>query len=477
MKKIKYLATIIVILVCCTLAGCKKTGKDLEKAIDSHNHAEAIEIMQDLTGNTADINQAAAYLNAKVKEAVAEYGRGSISYEEAKNDCDTVQRVIDAYPGEFGYDLRQDAYNASDTLLAIYDSKSSYEEAVELLDDGQYESAMTEFDKVISADTEHYSDAGDKYSEAERLLVQATVNEIDDFIETHDYDGAENSLRNGVLEWYDYDAYEQCEKKIENARIQDDVDEADSLMNEGKFSEAIVMLEKCFDKYGISESEESSTDKDSAEKDLKESYATAVRSYKKQVLEKSDAYAAQGDIDSAISVLLTAQEIVGPDEEIEKQIVALRRTVIKTKVSEYESSNDYEGAITYMYENMDIIGTDADILFELSTCEQNFRSEIIAEAEAAFAEEGYQAAVAVVNKGLQVMHDDEELLKYKDKYVNSAPVKLSSLTPYTSVGRMYAQPCTDNMGNRYEDCILKHLQHFLWEGNILCLPVHWRCRR
>lgn len=192
-----------------------------------------------------------------------------------------------------------------------------------------------------------------------------------------------------------------------------------------------------------------------ADAEIKQIYDNSVTQYKSAVLTKADEYVSNGDYSAATSVLTTAIRVISSDSELENKMSEVGKAGILAQVKEYKNNGGYAEAIQYVNDNMDIVGNDSEILIELSSCEEAYRNAVIAEAAEAYQNSGYQAAIATINIGLQILIDDPVLEQNKINYSNCAPVYLTDINPY--VGElMYVQQATDNMGNNYSNCYMAY---------------------
>lgn len=189
--------------------------------------------------------------------------------------------------------------------------------------------------------------------------------------------------------------------------------------------------------------------------ELAEIYRSSTRKYRKEVFGKVEEHINAGDYVSAWSILDTAERILYEDAEIQKKKSEVKLKEISTNVAAYENQQDYAGAICYINENLDVIDNNSEILMKLSSCEQKYRESVRLSAEEVYENEGYQAAVSVINKALNVIQEDEIFLDLKQKYEDLAPVALADINAY--MGRLNrSEYIEDNMGNVYQACFVAY---------------------
>ena len=283
-----------------------------------------------------------------------------------------------------------------------------------------------------------------KINKESKQLYTQSLQEIN----AGNYDDARMYLDQISSEWDEYEkvlsSYEQISAKEAEIRSAEKISEVTA---------AVTKYKEENNDEGVISVIEANMDDVSSDDSLMRAYSDAVDHYKSSTFTKADEYISENDYISAVSVLTTAQNIIGEDAEINKKVQETKLAEIKHKVAEYEASGDYAEAITYINDNMDVIGVDSEVLFDLSNCEQNYREQIILEAEESYEAEGYEGAISIINSGLAILENDDELLKEKEKYINLEPVLLSALQAY--LGELYNPGiATDNMGNKYENCYL-----------------------
>ena len=362
------------------------------------------------------------------------------------------------------------------------ESKKSYKTAVQYVKEGQYEEAIGILDG-INEEWKDYEKVVSKHLEAEKGKLLKLVDKYEaeaDYgaILVYISENMENISGDSEIQ----QIYEEAEQKYKDnvfESVEECVSANDFVSAESILVEASQILdgdenvEKRLYELGkqevLAKVQEYESEKDyagavtyirenvadvSRDSEIKATYENSVKKYKTDVLEKTEEYVKAGDYSAAKSVLNTCKKIIGTDSEIDKKLSEVGKKEILAKVQEYESAEDYAGAITLINDNMNIIGTDSEILIKLSACEDSFRNQIINNAQNVYDENGCEAAIDEINKGLAVLKEDEEFLKEKATYEEMRPVKLASLSPYVG-GLDYTKNNLvyyDNMGNMYSDC-------------------------
>ena len=178
-----------------------------------------------------------------------------------------------------------------------------------------------------------------------------------------------------------------------------------------------------------------------------------IDDYTNEVLAEIDDLEEADDPEAALKVLEEAKDRIGDNDELDRKEEELKATIILRDVLDLEADGNWKSAIEYIYENMEIAEGDAYIMTELEVCVQNYRETIRSEAEEAYNNGGYKDAVDVIDTALELLVDDEELLKMRETYMDTVPTSLTSITPHFEKGKLYASACKDSQGNIYDDCM------------------------
>lgn len=146
------------------------------------------------------------------------------------------------------------------------------------------------------------------------------------------------------------------------------------------------------------------------------------------------------------------------------------RSMLSEKAGSYMATGNYEAIIQLVTSNVDNVNGDAEIKRIYDSAVSSYRDKITGEAEQAFQSNGYEQALAIVNRGLSVINNDAILLALKSQYEAMAPVALTSLTPfYTEYtgwpSRNVGVTLTDKLGNTYNDCIEYPFADNRWDSS------------
>lgn len=186
---------------------------------------------------------------------------------------------------------------------------------------------------------------------------------------------------------------------------------------------------------------------DSLINDIDEAFASKV-AYKSGI-----AFFESGNYADAIAELSKVlPEDVNYKDAAEKQTSASEKykEQVLNEVKDSISKNDYIKAIEILKNGIAILPNDVDIAAEIKTCEKNYISKLISDAEKSFSNyTKYKDALKIIQSGLQYFPDDQTLTDRRDYYNSFAPVKLSSLKEYDNYNMKIKENREDTRGNNH----------------------------
>lgn len=143
----------------------------------------------------------------------------------------------------------------------------------------------------------------------------------------------------------------------------------------------------------------------------------------------------------------------------DKQLAAQREAEhaeIRETAEGYVQQENYTEAILYLQDALEEEPDEEEWQTLLTQCEDRYRTSLLEQAEAAYAEEDNKAAAQVIQEGLELLRDDPQLLRYQRAYEESDPKDLQELTLLTSnsSGTDYYERETvqDIEGTEYNGC-------------------------
>lgn len=141
--------------------------------------------------------------------------------------------------------------------------------------------------------------------------------------------------------------------------------------------------------------------------------------------------------------------------------------MLHEKANNYMENNDYEAIIRLIDTNIENINSDSEIKRLYDSASSSYRDQVMADAEQAFSDNGYQSAISVINNGLSVLPGDTILQAEKERYVTYEPVNLTSLIPFAESGVVYSfmDGVNDTMGNHYNSGFYGSFPRSGWDSH------------
>ena len=134
-----------------------------------------------------------------------------------------------------------------------------------------------------------------------------------------------------------------------------------------------------------------------------------------------------------------------------EQLYQVGKAEILETVAKCEESKEYDVAIQFISDRIGDYENDSQVVLAYNRCKDAFRDATVQEAKNAYTNEGFQAALSIVNNALMTMEDDAELQTLAEYYRNLAPVRLSNLESYRGDSFDYDEVVTDCFGTEHSD--------------------------
>lgn len=216
------------------------------------------------------------------------------------------------------------------------------------------------------------------------------------------------------------------------------VQQSKDLATEGKFEEALSVLDDAQQLYGA----------DARIDNQRKAVRVAQHIY------KAEALLAEKKYDEAIAELETAEQLYGKNSDLTAKKNEIAKTKALDALSVLETEEKYKEAIEYIDETLSAYKEDADILGKRNLYVSKYKAQVIASADAALKADGYDAAMSLINDALKVLPADQELTAKQEEYIDYKPVDLFSLNYFNAAENFsfeYNDPQEriDNEGNAH----------------------------
>lgn len=256
-----------------------------------------------------------------------------------------------------------------------------------------------------------------------------------DYYESGEYDLALEKTEAIDTTWTRYQKAEKLRVDIIKARL-DEI--RSSYEGDQKYTEVISYVKRKVPNLDI-------------DAEIREQYEQAIEEYKASVLKKADELEDAEDYSGAVREVETALQLIGSDAKLEERVHQLGKTEILKAVETYEASKKYDTAIELISDRIGDYENDSEVVLAYNRCKDAFRDTTVQAAKNAYTNEGFQAALSIVNNALMTLEDDAELQTLAEYYRNLAPVRLSNLESYRGDSFDYDEIVTDCFGTEHSD--------------------------
>ncbi len=149
--------------------------------------------------------------------------------------------------------------------------------------------------------------------------------------------------------------------------------------------------------------------------------------YKANVIDEVENYVKNEAYDKAIQLIDKAEGILGEDEELEVLSAKYELEELEKTLEMHEELADYKAAIMLLNKSSDLLNSNSGLQKKLSQYQSKYKEQLYTEAKTAYDDFGYEAAVGVLQKGLQLLPKDMEITDILEKYKECEPVSLETL--------------------------------------------------
>ena len=146
------------------------------------------------------------------------------------------------------------------TVEAVGDSRSAFKLAESHKEAGSYVEALSEYAKVVKEDELHYSQAQQAIEETQNLYREAAIKEAKSYEDSGNYEEARDVYEEALTVLKDdaqiLNAIDDLEAAVVQQAFVEAVEEADRAVEEGRYSDAIDIINDALEIQGISGAQE-----------------------------------------------------------------------------------------------------------------------------------------------------------------------------------------------------------------------------
>lgn len=222
-----------------------------------------------------------------------------------------------------------------------------------------------------------------------------------------------------------------------DVEVKAEFEQAINCIDNGDYKNALVILEKIPSTYSDYEN-------------VKNTYDETLEKYKKEYLDEAKKYADSDDYENALKSLENIDSRFSEDSEVKSDATKYETAWLNKQLSSFDSEKDYASAITFLTNNKQRF-KNIDISAKIDYYKKLYKSQVLTEAETAFSVGDYQRSVGVLQRGLSILGNDNELQSKMEYYKDRFPVNLCDLSPYQKKGFYYSDlsDFTDVTGKEY----------------------------
>lgn len=217
------------------------------------------------------------------------------NFKNNKIDFDSAYKTLNALK-DMGI---ENADKYLEEITAVNNANKAYEDASKALEDGDYENAIKEFSKVPE-DNDKYNDAQAKLTELYPKYIQSVSESAEKLCSDGEYQQALSLINVAVsiipTESVDVSSLNTVKTNILNSYKQELLNDITSLVNEGKYTEAMQLADEAI---ATDDNEDFRKAKATAETKYAESVTAAVNN----LLAEEDYISAARTVDSSLNVL------------------------------------------------------------------------------------------------------------------------------------------------------------------------------
>lgn len=407
------------------ITSCKESYlSKAQKFVDQGDYAIAIKQLEDFTATIGE--------DKDVKGKILEYKKAQINLQLHQYEAEQNYAVAIDYLSAQLPNVDNDAQLTS----KLAEIKSTYkknfmESAAASVSNGDYNTAITTLttlkkslgeDSEINAKILEYERAL-SYSDAQQYAstgnYAAAIKRLETFISAN---GKDTDVQAKIL------AYKKEQVSIT----------VQGYENLGQYSAAISYLEKQLTSV---ENDSKLTAK------LNELWAL----YKNSCMTSAETSVTVGNYDEALATLSALKAALGTDADVDAKILEYKKARINAKLAAFDANSDYAGAILYLNGQLADVNNDVELKSRLDLYKTNYKAKLIADAETAYNNEGYEKAVRVLSEGLNALNNDSEIVDKISYYESKRPIALSSIKEYKDGLAYRSKQIEDVVGNTYEE--------------------------
>lgn len=267
----------------------------LTRALDAYDYSAAAQVLPTLSAE--ELSSVSDQMQDYAQTVIDRYNKGEAEYDSSYELLDRLKKL---FPN-IGLD------DSLESLTALKDSKEAYKNAKDLQAQGEDARAITAYQKVIHADTNH-DDAEAQIKTIRSAYKEKVLSEAQSRADAKDFTGAQAVLMNSADILGDDEDIKAKIKELQDAELNDYVETllntAKTLADGGDLPGAVKVLQ------------------DSTKEDqrIDAQINTYKSQYKQKILDTAAKQAGESRYYDAVDTLQSADDIIAGDEDIAAKI-------------------------------------------------------------------------------------------------------------------------------------------------------------
>ena len=198
-----------------------------------------------------------------------------------------------------------------------------------------------------------------------------------------------------------------------------------------------------------------------------ERLGTAVDNYRSEILAEAETYANNSLYEDAIVLLSLGLEVLPEDAALSEQMRIYEaakaqqdKEDLLAKAAGFAKNGDLPSAIELLADHED----NAELKAAYRKYCQQYEDEVLAQVDALLAEKDFDGAIALLNKALTVLSDNENLTNKRNEVEAKKPVSITTLTPINGSWDWNEGNPVDPFGNDYSSACNFAIHEMLGDG-------------
>jgi len=300
MKKNKKAILVVCLAVCMmSFTACGSKSDKVFELIDKGSYSEALDYYKDkIDGDSKERD-----LRKEIKKGFSDHFDTILEqYNNDEVDEKEIKKLNKLFD-ELKFDSDDEDYaEFKSKFNALKESKEYYAEALEMMEEKEYQSAIRYFGYVIEDDSK-YEDAQAKIEEIGDLIAGEKLTPVKEYLDQKQYGDAVKTAYSLRYDLEGIKAYEDMYKEAVDGLVKESDAKVEEFFKENDYNSARSYLSSLYSSYYYVE-------------DIEEKYENLEDTYADYVVKESKALADKGDYEKAAAMVKAASSQVRNNDKI-----------------------------------------------------------------------------------------------------------------------------------------------------------------